>query len=411
MPIRTLFRLAAIVALVVCAASFTASCSYAADNDPPSRILVVGDADATKYYSGDEKFSGLKITVEHHVKSPDGKLVSLYTPEQLRQKVKRGEYQAILLIPPDFSEQLAKYRQQLKDQVAGRAVPGSKPPEVPPPQILYDTKQEKSTDAQSRLNKVVEQWAQDAGRQALRESQLPENSAALGSKAAEAKPADVKPSEAKPSGDGKKAASSSKKKSKHAGARPNVSALLNPPVNTSMFGLPARGNSFVYVCDSSGSMSQPKGRPMAAAKKELLTSLANLEKMQQFQIIFYNNRPKPFSIPGATTRPIFATDDNKKLAEGFVAGIKPDLGTDHVPALSMAVQMTPDVIYFLTDGDDPALSQEELDRISRLNTAASAINVIQFGHSKPNGTNWLMRLARESNGQYKFVDVDELPAQ
>src|SRR3954447_20501329 len=63
---------------------------------------------------------------------------------------------------------------------------------------------------------------------------------------------------------------------------------------TQVFGLTARGSIFVYVFDRSLSMQGPA---LAAAKRELLTSLSHLKPVQQFQIIFYNEKPKMMPSP------------------------------------------------------------------------------------------------------------------
>jgi Ca-activated chloride channel family protein len=112
--------------------------------------------------------------------------------------------------------------------------------------------------------------------------------------------------------------------------------------------------------------------------------------------------------PGIPGKLFFATDDNKKAAERFVNSVEARLSTDHLPALLMAVGMGADVIFFLTDGEDPSLSSVELDQIARRNAGRSAIHVIQFGTSSPSQDNWLMRLARQNDGQYKFFDIHRL---
>jgi len=71
---------------------------------------------------------------------------------------------------------------------------------------------------------------------------------------------------------------------------------------TSMFGIDARGSKFVYVIDRSGSMGIDEGRPMATAKAELLRSIDKLDTVQQFQIIFYNERPQVFNPSGRPGR-------------------------------------------------------------------------------------------------------------
>src|SRR6185436_7354455 len=85
---------------------------------------------------------------------------------------------------------------------------------------------------------------------------------------------------------------------------------------TQVFGLTAKGSRFVYVFDRSLSM---KGEPLAAAKRELLASLSHLQRLNQFQIVFYNESPKLMRLsPGETAAMIFADEDGLKGAESFV---------------------------------------------------------------------------------------------
>ena len=56
-------------------------------------------------------------------------------------------------------------------------------------------------------------------------------------------------------------------------------------VRTGVFGVTGIGNKFVYLFDRSGSM---EGRPLEAAKREITNSLQDLGKLNQFEIIFYN---------------------------------------------------------------------------------------------------------------------------
>src|SRR5687768_8086648 len=61
---------------------------------------------------------------------------------------------------------------------------------------------------------------------------------------------------------------------------------------TQVFGIKAKGTRFVYVFDRSGSMSDYEGRPLAAAKRELIASLHMLKAVNQFQIIFFNENAR-----------------------------------------------------------------------------------------------------------------------
>jgi hypothetical protein len=177
---------------------------------------------------------------------------------------------------------------------------------------------------------------------------------------------------------------------------------------TGVFGVSGVGYKFVYVFDRSGSMDGHGGAPLASAKRELIQSLRELDKTHQFQIIFYNENPRVFAPSGGEGRLAFGTDQNKRLAERFVGGITADGATHHEDALSMALRMRPDVIFFLTDADEPTLSAKQLARIAQLNHGTS-INAIEFGYG-PQGdsNNFLVRLARENGGQHVYVDVSQL---
>ena len=175
---------------------------------------------------------------------------------------------------------------------------------------------------------------------------------------------------------------------------------------TSVFGVQGKGSKFIYVFDRSASM---EGRPLAAAKKQLLESLQSLESVNQFHIIFFNTKTQSFDISGGGHRIAFASDRNKKLAANFVGGITADGGTDRMYALREALNFAPDVIFFLTDADDP-MSPSEMAELARANRRVQAsICVIEFGKNPaPTPNNFLARLAHDNGGQYGYVDTTKL---
>ena len=150
-------------------------------------------------------------------------------------------------------------------------------------------------------------------------------------------------------------------------------------VRTGIFGLETRGNRFVYVFDRSASMADPEGRPLAAAKRELLRSLDELGDVQQFHVIFYNDRHQVFTPEGSRGRLVFATDANRRAARRFVESVQPAGGTRHAEPLATAFRLAPDAVFLLTDadaGDD--LEPGEIERLLRLADGARCM-VIQFG--------------------------------
>lgn len=174
---------------------------------------------------------------------------------------------------------------------------------------------------------------------------------------------------------------------------------------TELFGLRGRGTRFVYVIDRSASM---QGLPLAAARRELIASLQPLQATHQFQIIFYNQQPRIMSVHGGLPQLVFADEEGKRLAASFLEGIFAEGGTDHMRALELALRLVPDVLFFLTDGDEPQLHTTDLRRIRGWNRG-TVLHAIEFGVGPSSGReSFLARLAWENGGQYTYVDVTRL---
>jgi len=176
-----------------------------------------------------------------------------------------------------------------------------------------------------------------------------------------------------------------------------------------LFGQQGRGRKFVYVFDHSGSM---EGRRLQMAKAELLRSLEALEETHQFNIIFYNHGWQAFR-PGR--RLVFASPMEKQEARRYIESIVSTGGTQHYGALREAVAISPDVIFFLTDGEShDDLTPVQLEEIERANNRLGRgvqINVIQFGGGgfaeRPSSR--LRQLAEENHGGYEFHNVMGVP--
>ena len=206
------------------------------------------------------------------------------------------------------------------------------------------------------------------------------------------------------------------------GTATTVGDLLNGPrgstlmtegqARTSVFGASGVGYKFVYVFDRSGSMGGSGRSALSAAKDELKASLASLGDTHQFQIIFYNDRPTLFPLAGRTGRLVFGNDANKQRAEQFIEGIVADGSTQHEEALNLALRFSPDVIFFLTDADQPALSPGQLERINRRNRGNASINTIEFGLGPQlDSENFLAALARQNGGHHVYFDVTKIDSR
>lgn len=174
---------------------------------------------------------------------------------------------------------------------------------------------------------------------------------------------------------------------------------------TSFFGVEGSGSSFVYVVDRSDSMNAYDAAPLRYAKRELLKSLESLNEYNQFQIVFYNDSLSPMA-----RKMFFATDSDKRRATNFVRTMPGDGGTAHFPALRQALAMSPEVLFFLTDADDPSLTQTQLHEIrERAELSRTTIHAVQFnsGPASNDGT-WIRVLAEMNRGTYKYIDVNSL---
>ncbi len=207
-----------------------------------------------------------------------------------------------------------------------------------------------------------------------------------------------------------------------AAAGGGASGLLsgNPPsrnapagatkTKTTFFGVEGEGNSFVYVLDRSASMGSAGGVPLRAAKAQLKASLGALQEVNLFYIIFYNDVPRLFRVPSNRQGLVFANSRNKVLAMRFIDSITAEGATEHRDALVKALNLQPDVIFFLTDGDDPPLRPADLADIRRRAAAAgTTIHVIQFGQGPLlRSESFLTQLARQNRGTFRYVDIYDL---
>lgn len=174
--------------------------------------------------------------------------------------------------------------------------------------------------------------------------------------------------------------------------------------DTTFMDIAGTGKTFVYVIDTSSSMD---GARLRVAQQQLKASLRLLRPEHQFAVIFYNEYRQRLKLRRQAPRPMYyASEVNRMLAVQEVDRVVPDAGTDHKPALEEALALKPDVIYFLTDGDEPSLSAGDLRDIRHL-AGKTSIHVIQFsnGAYTSRTANWLQKLAQQCQGEYRIIAV------
>jgi hypothetical protein len=175
----------------------------------------------------------------------------------------------------------------------------------------------------------------------------------------------------------------------------------------SFMGLKGTGRSFVYVLDRSASMDEFEGAPIRFAKREVLRSIRSLDERSQFQIVFYNEAPGSLNPGTAGGKLLSANETNIDRASRFVQAISPQGGTEHIPGLKMGLTFSPEVLFFLTDAAEPAMTEAQLlDIQGRADRSLTTIHAIQFNHGPAmNEGGWIRQLAEMNRGTYRYVDI------
>lgn len=173
---------------------------------------------------------------------------------------------------------------------------------------------------------------------------------------------------------------------------------------TEFFGTTEHASSFAYVIDVSGSMINHDA--LRLAKRELLSSLEQLPPDARFGVVFYNLKPRVFLDPSGTPHLMAATSDNKERVRSHLSTIHPDGGTRPMPALHAALDLKPEVIFFLTDGQD--LSREDVEAI-QASAGSVRIQAVEFGDGPPlSSSDPLQELAHATGGSYRYLDLTTL---
>ena len=170
------------------------------------------------------------------------------------------------------------------------------------------------------------------------------------------------------------------------------------------------GNNFVFVLDRSASMKEYYNF-LDFAKAELLSSVRKLRSPQKFQVVFYCEEAAIVTTRRKGPELMIAARANKLRTQRFLASVYPFDGTDHQKALLRAIRMRPDVIYLLTDANEPRLGPIELGQI-HIEANGIVINTIEigFGPEPPDNSNFLVLLARKNGGRHTYIDINILPS-
>ncbi len=159
----------------------------------------------------------------------------------------------------------------------------------------------------------------------------------------------------------------------------------------------ARG--IVYVVDRSGSMTDT----FKYVQTELKRSISALRRSQKFHVIFFNSG-SPLENP--PRRLVSAIRAHKQKFFEFLDQILPRGGTEPSAAMRRALALKPDLVYLLSDGMD--FQSDLLQELDVWNENRE-VAVYTIAYLDRHGGELLEQIAREHNGEFKYVSEYDLP--
>jgi len=163
------------------------------------------------------------------------------------------------------------------------------------------------------------------------------------------------------------------------------------------FGATVPGTRFVYVVDASRSMA---GNRFRKAKRELFRSVSNLRPDQQYYVIFFGLDSYPMYFPEPCPSLVPAMPETWRLLSRWMDHVDPRTqpATNGRSAMLLALELDPDAVYLLSDGD---FTDDTVPVLMAMGSSEIPIHAIAFGTE---AARWdLQRIAEKHQGTYRFV--------
>ena len=185
-------------------------------------------------------------------------------------------------------------------------------------------------------------------------------------------------------------------------------------LGANLFGVGGNAHRIVYLIDASGSLIDSLDYVIL----ELKRSIHELSPKQVFTVIFFQGE-QVVEVKPKQMKP--ATPENKRRVIEWIdpamGNIMPIGPTNPIPALKLALQYKPQLLFILSD-NITGTGRYEVDRrrlleeIENANKGKAKINTIQFLYRdklEDYGLQPTLELiAQRNGGHYKFVDAKEL---
>ena len=163
----------------------------------------------------------------------------------------------------------------------------------------------------------------------------------------------------------------------------------------------ASGWTFAYVINCSGSMVTRNA--LDVVKRELLVSLDQLRPGARFSVIFYNLKIRVFTDPSGQYEMMPASVENKSFVQSQLKTVVPNGKSAHLLALQTALDLKPDVVFYLTPAH--LMTKNQVEAILP-QAGQTRFHVIELGPGPDPGTvSQPSRLATVTRGTYRYIDV------
>lgn len=184
----------------------------------------------------------------------------------------------------------------------------------------------------------------------------------------------------------------------------NSNQLVAGDGASSFFGIAATGESIVYIVDRSGSM---QGARWADATKELMKSINSLKADQKFYVFLFSGRCHPMPQMEGRNTMVTANAENKERFRKWLLQQYPDDTTKPLSSVRRAINMRPDTIFLLTDGQFYDKTGDYLVRRAELQEKRSepeslVINTIAF-YCELDLELMLQEIAAAYNGSFRSI--------
>lgn len=168
------------------------------------------------------------------------------------------------------------------------------------------------------------------------------------------------------------------------------------------YGIPADGNQFVFVVDSSRSML---GQRWNSACYELTRSIRALGPHQKFFVICFDLDARPmFDLFPPKNEYSYASTKNCNRVSQWMKKLVNGRETRPANALQMALSMDPDAIFLLSDGEIRDQSIFMLQQLNRNPDGQPIVPIHTISLYSDEGLFTLMAIAAQNKGSFRRVD-------